>query len=618
MQTKSISRCLLAASPFIAAALASQALDAQAVSNITQLRQAITDFNSGSTDATITMAAGTYTLTGAALENANASGDLDITRASGNITIVGAGATSTIIDANFVDRVLHIAGTSALTVTLRNLTVRNGLTNDDGLITTSPSGALGGGIYVASDATLVLEDVTIEGCQANGGDGVSSLGAPGFDAAGGGVYQAGGALTLLRTIVRDNNAQGGLGQSSIVNSGSNGGNGGNAVGGGIYIDTGSVSITASTITNNSASGGDGGFGADGSLGGSIGGIGGNGGNGGTGRAGGIYSSALSLQIVSSTISNNQATAGNGGNGGEGGAGFFAGAPGGNGGNGGVAEGGALETDDGTIVLRNSTLSNNVSVAGTGGRGGDGGDSIGSSGLGGDGGDGGNAGQGRGAGIRAGGGVMTITSSTIAANAATSGTPASGGSGGSAIPFPGVGGVSGQTANSTGRGILVAGGTVNLESTILADHGGPDIIGTITASASLIEDISEGTIIAGAIANITGVDPGLFALADNGGATMTHAIDATSPAFNAGSNPAGLANDQRGSGFPRVRDGAADIGAFEVQIGSGGGGGGKRKKGKSDEKCSTGTGGSPAWPLASLVGAALLALRRLWRPSRTTQ
>ncbi|MBX3460228.1 MAG: hypothetical protein KF696_09770 [Planctomycetes bacterium] len=616
MQTKSISRCLLAASPFIAVALASQALDAQAVSNVTQLRQAITDFNAGSTNATISLAAGTYTLTGARLDNANASGDLDITRTSGNITIVGAGQTSTIIDANLVDRVLHITGSSPLTVTLRNLTLRNGLTNDDGLITTSPSGALGGGIYVASDATLVLEDVTIEGCQAIGDDGASSLGAPGFDAAGGGVYQAGGALTLLRTIVRDNNAQGGRGQSSIVSSGSNGGNGGNAVGGGIYIDTGSASITASTITNNSASGGAGGFGADGTSGGSFGGSAGDGGNGGTGRAGGIYSAALSLQIVSSTISNNQATAGNGGNGGDGGAGFFVGGSGGNGGNGGVAEGGALETDDGTIVLRNSTLSNNVSVAGTGAPGGDGGNANGSSGFGGNGGDGGNAGQGRGAGIRAGGGALTITSSTIAANAATSGTPAGGGSGGGGV-IGGAPGSIGITTSSTGRGIYLAGGTATLESTILADHGGPDISGTITASASLIEDISEGTIVPGAIANVTGVDPGLFALANNGGATMTHAIDATSPAFNAGSNPASLANDQRGSGFPRVRDGAADIGAFELQVGSGGGGGGKRKKGKSDEKCSTSTGGSPAWPLAGIFGAALLALRRLWRPSRKT-
>ena len=36
----------------------------------------------------------------------------------------------------------------------------------------------------------------------------------------------------------------------------------------------------------------------------------------------------------------------------------------------------------------------------------------------------------------------------------------------------------------------------------------------------------------------------------------------SPAINAGSNPFGLATDQRGAGFPRVVGGATDMGAYE--------------------------------------------------------
>jgi hypothetical protein len=39
--------------------------------------------------------------------------------------------------------------------------------------------------------------------------------------------------------------------------------------------------------------------------------------------------------------------------------------------------------------------------------------------------------------------------------------------------------------------------------------------------------------------------------------------AGSPAINAGSNPLSLAFDQRGSGFPRVVGGTADMGAFEL-------------------------------------------------------
>jgi hypothetical protein len=52
------------------------------------------------------------------------------------------------------------------------------------------------------------------------------------------------------------------------------------------------------------------------------------------------------------------------------------------------------------------------------------------------------------------------------------------------------------------------------------------------------------------------------LADNGGPTHTHALSAGSPAIDAGDNPFGLINDQRGAGFPRTTGAAADIGAFE--------------------------------------------------------
>lgn len=60
------------------------------------------------------------------------------------------------------------------------------------------------------------------------------------------------------------------------------------------------------------------------------------------------------------------------------------------------------------------------------------------------------------------------------------------------------------------------------------------------------------------------DPLLLPLADNGGATQTHALDDGSPAIDSGSNPNGLAFDQRGLGFARVSGAASDIGAFETQ------------------------------------------------------
>ena len=59
------------------------------------------------------------------------------------------------------------------------------------------------------------------------------------------------------------------------------------------------------------------------------------------------------------------------------------------------------------------------------------------------------------------------------------------------------------------------------------------------------------------------DPMLAAfLENNGGPTQTLALNAASPAIDAGNNAAGLALDQRG--FARVSGSAADIGAYELQ------------------------------------------------------
>ena len=53
-----------------------------------------------------------------------------------------------------------------------------------------------------------------------------------------------------------------------------------------------------------------------------------------------------------------------------------------------------------------------------------------------------------------------------------------------------------------------------------------------------------------------------------GPTQTQALPASSPAIDAGNNslvPAGVTNDQRGPGFPRIFNGTVDIGAFERQL-----------------------------------------------------
>jgi hypothetical protein len=112
--------------------------------------------------------------------------------------------------------------------------------------------------------------------------------------------------------------------------------------------------------------------------------------------------------------------------------------------------------------------------------------------------------------------------------------------------------------------LISAYAVVLQSTIIADNVAFDLRlfpgGSVSGANNLI--------------NIAPVVPPdtlrgcalLQPLADNGGPTLTHALIHTSPAFDAGNNPRGVANDQRGDGFARVVGASADIGAFEWQGG----------------------------------------------------
>jgi hypothetical protein len=62
--------------------------------------------------------------------------------------------------------------------------------------------------------------------------------------------------------------------------------------------------------------------------------------------------------------------------------------------------------------------------------------------------------------------------------------------------------------------------------------------------------------------ITGVDPLLGPLSDNGGRTLTHLPMSNSLAIDHGNNLAGFEYDQRGAGFPRTKGARTDIGAVE--------------------------------------------------------
>jgi hypothetical protein len=180
-------------------------------------------------DDVIVLPACTIVLTGAAGDNANLSGDLDIGVA---LTLVGAGPAQTIIDGNGIDRVIHVlpGGAAALV----GLTIRNGLVVGDA----------GGGILADPGAvSLSLTDVAVIG---NGsGD------------AGGGILSA-ARLSLSRVTVADNSAEAGGGIVTVSNPAILSdsvilGNRATAVGGGIATSN-RMTLTGVVIAGNRAEG----------------------------------------------------------------------------------------------------------------------------------------------------------------------------------------------------------------------------------------------------------------------------------------------------------------------------------------------------------------------------
>jgi hypothetical protein len=201
------------------------------------------------------------------------------------------------------------------------------------------------------------------------------------------------------------------------------------------------------------------------------------------------------------------------------------------GNHGTADGGALDINQ-QITLRGSTLDGNEA--------------------------GGNVFKGRGAAAEIDGGASLIVSDSTIAGSITQ--PAGRGSidnfGGSlTLSFATLSG---------GQGLLTGGGFNSATGTILAGTGTtPNCAVSLSESAgyNLSTDSSCGL---SKKTDLTGVNPMLKPLADNGGPTMTQGLPRSSPAVNAGGLPASSscpAADQRGESRPWGP--ACDIGAYEL-------------------------------------------------------
>jgi hypothetical protein len=229
-----------------------------------QLRRLITNAAPGDT---ILVPACIIRLTGAANEDFNAGGDLDISK---TITIQGAGARRTVIDGGGVDRVFDVTGPSGfpfpLTVTISDLMIRNGM-----------GSTRGGGIRNSGSLSLnrvVVRANGITGAFEAGGGGIANQGT--VDAveitvednfvsgpiiqSGGGIYNT-GVFTLTRSSVYENAVLAAEAFASntggIVNSGTLtiadstiSGNDGGADGPGGILNTGTVSVVGSSIADN--------------------------------------------------------------------------------------------------------------------------------------------------------------------------------------------------------------------------------------------------------------------------------------------------------------------------------------------------------------------------------
>jgi len=252
------------------------------------LRAAIQEANARPGPDTITLPVGMYRLSLTGTDNDASAGDLDITDP---LTITGQLSSTTIIDAQAIDRVFSIWNTR---VTLSNLTIQGGKTSNQAPLTeTNGGGILNAGVLtlrdtrvqdnhagdfgggIANNAQLTITYSRIEHNTAVSGAGLGNatnstaaitgtLLQDNTASADGGGISAVGHLLLTNSTVRQNHA---------------------AVGGGISTGAQTI-ITTSTIAANSAEGTTAGYG------------------------GGIVNAGI-LQIKTSTLSGNQARIGGG-------------------------------------------------------------------------------------------------------------------------------------------------------------------------------------------------------------------------------------------------------------------------------------------------------------------
>lgn len=177
--------------------------------------------------------------------------------------------------------------------------------------------------------------------------------------------------------------------------------------------------------------------------------------------------------------------------------------------------------------------------------------------------------------------LTITNSTITGNTASGnnylagGLSVGGGAGEATLYNSTVTGNSTTTANAAAGGILVGAEettSLTLVNTILSGNTGTQADMGVYNSNVIAQFNLMGVNLQSAFAgngNVFNDAPGLGALTNNGGPTLTMKPQPGSPALGAGSIaliPGGVTTDQRGVNYARVVNGALDIGSVEAAAG----------------------------------------------------
>ncbi len=460
-------------------------------------------------------------------------------------------------------------------ITAANATAGNDTVEFDAAVFGTPQTITLGGteLLIANNGTLTIN-----------GPGASQLTVSGNNASR--VFLIGGGTAAIR---------------GITVSGGNGGGPNESGNGGAILNYGALTLTNATVSSNTAA----------TLGGGI----------------SNWGFGSTLILTNATVSNNSATGNSGGGIYATGGGTLTVTNSTVSGNSSVGNGGGIRIFNGTATITDSTVSGNTALGNGGGVSNSGAATVSNSTL-----SNNIANNGGGAANVGAGSTLTLTNSTIRGNSTVTGNPATNAGGGlynitggtltvnnstvngNSTTNTGAGiynrsaltlnnsTVSGNTgANWGGGGIRVEGGatatvnsstisnnpstnfgggisvvdpgsTANLNNTIIANSpaGGDCFIaggGVVNAAHSLIEN--NLTCVNGANSvNLTG-DPNLAPLADNGGATWTHALLPGSPAIDQG-NATGT--DQRGAvrpsdffTIPNAPGGnGADIGAFEAE------------------------------------------------------